>query len=403
MNKKRKNFSKLSWAIIDVCTETLRVTLDSHTKPQAIANKLNNIPNQPKRNDRETSLIKDASKVGSYKDFDITFLYHILRCVCNQDIRNYLCKRINPDQLQNNSDFKADLTRDELEKVQNKLKKVPQITKFYGSFNDDLLHKLHKHFCQSQTKPIHPSKGWGKTPDANDTELGDNIERIREIRNSLYAHIPSTEVSDTDFESHWNQLIAIMSGMNTHLQSSRGRRDFKNDLDEIKSLSMDEEKEQGYIDEIKRLAKYEEDLAKRMDEVETALTDLVEKWKEGNKKIEALSEKTERLAIDTNTKQDQIKSQMANVGEEVIQIDDRLHMTESKQMMLQVEQEKLEDEVDGLRNQISTLDTKVQKTVETTTDLKGALETVQEDVATLKEHTEGIFVFCRINQLGTYC
>lgn len=53
-----------------------------------------------------------------------------------------------------------------------------------------------------------PTKGWGKTPDINDTNTADDIERIRFHRNRI-SHGSSSEMATDDFNDSVLDLIMV--------------------------------------------------------------------------------------------------------------------------------------------------------------------------------------------------
>lgn len=51
-----------------------------------------------------------------------------------------------------------------------------------------------------------PAQGWGKEPKPTDTDISDDIERLRLFRNNYYAHADSSSVPDIEFEDVWRNL-----------------------------------------------------------------------------------------------------------------------------------------------------------------------------------------------------
>lgn len=68
----------------------------------------------------------------------------------------------------------------------------------YSKFDATLLYTLIRNLCPSLT----PTQGWGNEPMDTDTEIGDDIGRLRLFRNS-YAHGEFTEISDNEFRTLW--------------------------------------------------------------------------------------------------------------------------------------------------------------------------------------------------------
>lgn len=77
----------------------------------------------------------------------------------------------------------------------------------YSQFDVTLLYTLIRNLCPGS---LTPTKGWGKEPQATDTQLGDDIERIRLFRNENVAHVKSAELDDTEFEGIWSNLEDVV-------------------------------------------------------------------------------------------------------------------------------------------------------------------------------------------------
>lgn len=76
----------------------------------------------------------------------------------------------------------------------------------YSKFDVTLLYTLIRNLCPSLT----PTRGWGFEPNATDTKIGDDIERIRLFRNNFYAHASSTAISNDEFENLWIDLKSVI-------------------------------------------------------------------------------------------------------------------------------------------------------------------------------------------------
>ena len=76
--------------------------------------------------------------------------------------------------------------------------------------------------CSVTKKALCPTKNWGTVPiQPGDINFGDDLERIRTIRNAIYGHVPSTCISDSDYISYMNDLKDICNRMDTvHLTSA---------------------------------------------------------------------------------------------------------------------------------------------------------------------------------------
>lgn len=91
----------------------------------------------------------------------------------------------------------------------------------YNSFDVTLLYTLIRNLCSLPS----PAQGWGNEPTASDTQLSDDIERLRLFRNSYYAHANSAEISDSSFKDIWRNLRSAISRI-----QSRYNVDYEDEL-----------------------------------------------------------------------------------------------------------------------------------------------------------------------------
>lgn len=88
----------------------------------------------------------------------------------------------------------------------------------YAEFDVELLYKLIKNLCPS----VKPTRGWGEKPDATDTKLGDDVERLIHFRDELlkYAN-PSTFNSNKSMsEEIWNEIESASKRIHTETKAS---------------------------------------------------------------------------------------------------------------------------------------------------------------------------------------
>lgn len=103
------------------------------------------------------------------------------------------------------------------------------ITPNYNMFDVTLLYKLIRHLCPS----LEPTNKWGNKPTTKDLSVGDDIERIRELRNSYFAHTESAEISNDDFEELWKAAKSMLYRLQ-HFTTSKGSK--KNYIQKIVDL-----------------------------------------------------------------------------------------------------------------------------------------------------------------------
>ena len=81
-------------------------------------------------------------------------------------------------------------------------------------FDITLLVKIFRNICPSVCPNLIPPKyDWSpqSPPGPNDTSLADDIHRLRDIRNSIFAHITRTKVTNDEFQGLWAEIRAVIS------------------------------------------------------------------------------------------------------------------------------------------------------------------------------------------------
>lgn len=96
----------------------------------------------------------------------------------------------------------------------------------YNIFDVALLYTLIRNLC---CLPC-PAQGWGEKPKATDTEISDDIERLRLFRNNYYAHASSASISDGEFEDVWRNLKLVIKRFDLKI---RCNKDYEEELIKI--------------------------------------------------------------------------------------------------------------------------------------------------------------------------
>lgn len=118
-------------------------------------------------------------------------------------LRDILASHIQPKDLLQKIQSCSTL---KLRQVQLKLCFVPPPdVPDYNKFDVTLLYTLIRNLCSLPC----PAQGWGNEPKATDTQISDDIERLRLFRNNYYAHAESAVISDAVFEDVWKNLKLV--------------------------------------------------------------------------------------------------------------------------------------------------------------------------------------------------
>ena len=125
----------------------------------------------------------------------------------------------------------------------------------YKNFDTTLLYTLLRNACPNIPPPTQQWGGVHEMPLPNEITVGDDIERIRLIRNKVLAHIPEAAIQEKEFQEYWSTISDICTRMQTLL-----KKDYINRLQKAVECTIDSDKEKMYIDKIKRIAEEEKSL-----------------------------------------------------------------------------------------------------------------------------------------------
>lgn len=108
----------------------------------------------------------------------------------------------------------------------------------YSTFDITLLYKLIRNLCPS----LEPTKKWGNKPTVNDLDVGDDIERIRYLRNSIVAHSASAEISDDEYNYLWSDVKCIIQRCQQYTLSNGCTTDYNKMVQDLerKTFTFDE-------------------------------------------------------------------------------------------------------------------------------------------------------------------
>ncbi|XP_065927180.1 uncharacterized protein [Magallana gigas] len=99
----------------------------------------------------------------------------------------------------------------------------------YNDFDVTLLYTLIRNLCCTS---LTPTLGWGKVPDSSHTQIGDDIERLRLMRNK-FAHANSAGIPDAEFQALWNDLKSVIQRIQTLMNSVGSNVNYERKLADI--------------------------------------------------------------------------------------------------------------------------------------------------------------------------
>ncbi|XP_063417053.1 uncharacterized protein LOC134699382 [Mytilus trossulus] len=135
-------------------------------------------------------------------------------------------------------------------------------TNQYDEFDVPLMYKIIRNL---KLVPM-PTQGWdNQTPPlATEITVGDDIERIRRLRNEI-VHRGNTNVHDHELANYFSSFKDIARRLEVTLMLSN--REFVSKIENVETCCIDEDTEQHYIKRLRELEKYETELTMDFAEV----------------------------------------------------------------------------------------------------------------------------------------
>ncbi|CAG2225759.1 ANK [Mytilus edulis] len=157
-------------------------------------------------------------------------------------------------------------------------------TNQYNEFDVPLMYKIIRNLNLVPS----PTQGWDNQTPPSSTEItvGDDIERIRRIRNEI-VHRGNTNVQDPELANYFSFFKDIARRLEVALMLSN--REFVSKMENAETCCIDEDTERHYIKRLRELEKYETELAINFAEVRKDLVCLrsqnqikkeIDKWKQ---------------------------------------------------------------------------------------------------------------------------
>lgn len=158
-------------------------------------------------------------------------------------------------------------------KMDQKLKiNMDKICDGYEKCDVTLLYTLIRYTCNIKPPTVTNRRKmeWGgdRIPSRECTTLGDDIERIRIIRNRVCGHIHSTEIEDSDLDKFFDISLDVCQRLNGMF----GTKDYVKELETIRNCRMEEDSLVQLTEKVKEDIKMNEEIRRFLKE-ETGLTD----------------------------------------------------------------------------------------------------------------------------------
>ena len=133
----------------------------------------------------------------------------------------------------------------------------------YSDFDLSLSYTLIRNLTLPSVVP--PSNGWGNEPSLpTQMTTGDDVERMRSLRNKVYGHATSTGIADFIFQAYWISTRHICSRMDAHYGGTK----YKDMLKDIGKIEFVHQTVSDYIDIVAKQIQNDEQLKTEVEELQ---------------------------------------------------------------------------------------------------------------------------------------
>nr|XP_034332290.1 uncharacterized protein LOC105331445 isoform X1 [Crassostrea gigas] len=165
------------------------------------------------------------------------FIWVSIACVdfIKLPLKDILSNQIKPADLYQRIKSSPTNRKDYLRKKQENICFIPPPGQpDYNDFDVTLLYTLIRNLCAASLNPtsLNPTRGWGKVPDSSHMRIGDDIERLRLMRNK-FAHANSAGIPDAEFQALWNDLKLVIQRIQTFMNSMGSNVNYEQKLADI--------------------------------------------------------------------------------------------------------------------------------------------------------------------------
>ena len=257
-------------------------------------------------------------------------------------------------------------------------------TKGYSDFDITLLYALLRNLCTSVPKP---SSKWGRNdlPKNHEVTLGDDIERIRIVKNGLQSHIPTTKLNDPEFEDYWKILRDVCVRLDSQLTKK-----YTDDLDNLKTACMDSALQMEYRDNLKLLKDREMENSREITEHTSQITEHTSQITEHTSQM---TEHTSQIMEHTS----QITEHKSQITEHTSQITD--HNSQIKEHTSQItdhssqiteHSSQITEHTSQIKEHTSQMRDNTSQITDNTSQIKDNTSQITDNTSQIKRHTSHI-------------
>ena len=254
----------------------------------------------------------------------------------------------------------------------------------YFNFDITLLYALLRNLCTSVPKP---SKQWGTNdlPEHHQVTLGDDIERIRIVKNSLQSHIPTTKLNDTEFEGYWKILRDVCVRLD-----SKFNKKYTDGLDNLKTICMDSTLHKKYNDNLKLLRDWENEYSIEIKEntgrIEKNTRQIAEHTSQIKENASQIQDNTSQIQDNTS----QIQDNASQIQDNTSQIQDNTSQIQDNTSQIQDNTSRIQDNTSQIQDNTSQIQDNTSRIQDNTSQIQDNTSQIQEHYCQIQDNTSQI-------------
>ncbi|VDI46998.1 Hypothetical predicted protein [Mytilus galloprovincialis] len=142
-------------------------------------------------------------------------------------------------------------------------------TKQYADFDVALMYKI----IRNLNVVLPPTRGWANLipPTSTETTIGDDVERIRQIRNDI-VHSGNTNITDLELENRFSLFIEIARRLELYL--NKRNREYVSRIENVKTCCIDPDTEELYLRQLEDLVDRETIMQSNISAVSNSVDEL---------------------------------------------------------------------------------------------------------------------------------
>ena len=221
--------------------------------------------------------------------------------------RDILHKQISPTQCLSAA------TKLKLRPEQKHIASRVPVLSSYNECDISLMYVFLRNVCPSLPPP---ASGWGRPVHTSSTGVGDDIERIRQVRNEALGHVSATPISDAEFQQHVQTARNICSRMDSchavYMDKSVSGT-YSEELLKILNENLDTDLYNDLIEELARATRYENQISEKLSECLTLEREIHGKVSE----LAPVLQNTDKLVTETTQQMTQMIAMELDINRQV--------------------------------------------------------------------------------------